>query len=107
MCIRDRREAVWIVEQGVASPQVVDEIVRDGLARRWRYTGPFQTAALGGPATFTRVADNLWPILSTATGVEALARWLEDDPDALAAIKAARDAGLLRDLKRDRTTAGD
>jgi len=101
------REAVWIVEQGVASPDVVDEIVRDGLARRWRYTGPFQTAALGGPATFTRVADNLWPILSTATGVEALARWLEDDPDALAATKAARDAGLLRDLKRDRTTTGD
>ena len=34
----------------VASPEVVDEIVRDGLARRWRYTGPFATAAaLGGP----------------------------------------------------------
>ena len=101
------REAVWIVEQGVASPQVVDEIVRDGLARRWRYTGPFQTAALGGPATFTRVADNLWPVLSTATGVEALARWLTTDPDALAATKAARDAGLLRDLQRDRTTVSD
>lgn len=97
------REAVWIVENGVASPGVVDEIVRDGLARRWRYTGPFQTAALGGPATFTRVADNLWPVLSTATGVEALDRWLESDPDALAAVKAARDAGLLDDLKRDRT----
>ena len=34
------REAVWIVENGVAPPEVVDEIVRDGLARRWRYTGP-------------------------------------------------------------------
>lgn len=101
------REAVWIVEQGVASPAVVDEIVRDGLARRWRYTGPFQTAALGGPATFTRVADNLWPVLSTATGLEDLGRWLERDPDALAAVKAARDAGLLSDLKRDRTTSDD
>ena len=101
------REAVWIVENGVASPDVVDEIVRDGLARRWRYTGPFQTAALGGPATFTRIADNLWPVLSTATGVAALARWLESDPDALAAVKARRDACLLDDLKRDRTTDGD
>jgi 3-hydroxybutyryl-CoA dehydrogenase len=101
------REAVWIVEHGVASPETVDEIVRDGLARRWRYTGPFQTAALGGPATFTRVAGNLWPVLSTATGVEALSRWLEQDPDALAAMRTARDAGLLDDLKRDRATTND
>lgn len=101
------REAVWIVEHGVASPAVVDEIVRDGLARRWRYTGPFQTAALGGPDTFTRVADNLWPVLSTATGVEALDRWLTSDPDALAAVRAARDAGLLDELKRDRTITSD
>jgi 3-hydroxybutyryl-CoA dehydrogenase len=48
------REAVWLVENGVAAPATVDEIVRDGLARRWRYTGPFQTAALGGAATFER-----------------------------------------------------
>ncbi len=101
------REAVWIVEHGVASPEVVDEIVRDGLARRWRYTGPFQTAALGGPATFTRVADNLWPVLSTATSVLELARWLESDPEALAVVKARRDTGLLLDLKRDRAMADD
>jgi hypothetical protein len=95
------REAVWIVENGVAAPEVVDEIVRDGLARRWRYTGPFATAALGGPATFTKIAANLWPVLSEATEVHDLARWLIADPDRLAAVKAARDAGLLADLKRD------
>lgn len=95
------REAVWIVENGVAAPGVVDEIVRDGLARRWRYTGPFETAALGGPDTFTRVANNLWPVLSTATGVHDLARWLIDDAGILGEIKANRDAGLLRDLEND------
>lgn len=95
------REAVWIVENGVASPGVVDEIVRDGLARRWRYTGPFETAALGGPDTFTRVANNLWPVLSNADKVEDLARWLIDDASMLGEIKAQRDAGLLRDLERD------
>jgi 3-hydroxybutyryl-CoA dehydrogenase len=96
------REAVWIVENGVAAPEVVDEIVQDGLARRWRYTGPFATAALGGPATFTTIANNLWPVLSDASGVEDLARWLIADPERLAAIKTARDTGLLEDLKRDR-----
>lgn len=95
------REAVWIVENGVASPGVVDEIVRDGLARRWRYTGPFETAALGGPDTFTRVANNLWPVLSNATEVHDLARWLIDDAGILGEIKTERDAGLLRDLEND------
>ena len=70
------REAVWIVEQGVASPAVVDEIVRDGLARRWRFTGPFATAALGGPQTFTKVANNLWPELSHAHELHDLGRRL-------------------------------
>jgi 3-hydroxybutyryl-CoA dehydrogenase len=95
------REAVWIVENGVASPETVDEIVRDGLARRWRYTGPFETAALGGPDTFTRVANNLWPALSTADALHDLARWLIDDPVRLGEIKAERDAGLLNDLEAD------
>jgi 3-hydroxybutyryl-CoA dehydrogenase len=95
------REAVWLVENGVASPGVVDEIVRDGLARRWRYTGPFETAALGGPEVFTRVANNLWPVLSTATEVHDLARWLIDDAGILGEIKANRDARLLRDLEHD------
>jgi hypothetical protein len=76
------------------------------LARRWRYTGPFATAALGGPATFTRVADNLWPVLSTATELENLAHWLRYSADQLDRIRAARDAGLLEDLRRDREGAG-
>jgi 3-hydroxybutyryl-CoA dehydrogenase len=96
------REAVWIVENGVAEPEVVDAIVQDGLARRWRYTGPFATAALGGPATFSRIADNLWPVLSAATSIIDLAKWIRYDSNALAEIKAARDAGLLDDLVRDR-----
>jgi 3-hydroxybutyryl-CoA dehydrogenase len=96
------REAVWIVEHGVATPEVVDEIVRDGLARRWRYTGPFETAALGGAETFTRVAHNLWPELSHATELHDLGKWLLDDPKRLDTIRQRRDAGLIDDLTKDR-----
>lgn len=99
------REAVWIVEQGVASPEVVDEIVRDGLARRWRFTGPFATAALGGPQTFTKVANNLWPRLSAAHQVKDLNRWLIDDRNKLTAIRQKRDEGLIEELRKER--AGD
>jgi 3-hydroxybutyryl-CoA dehydrogenase len=101
------REAVWIVEQGVAAPETVDEIVRDGLARRWRLTGPFETVALGGPDTFVRVAANLFPVLSEADAMADLGAWLERDPARLAAIRERRDAGLVEELRRERSEGSD
>jgi 3-hydroxybutyryl-CoA dehydrogenase len=88
------REALWLAEQGVASPLDIDEIVRDGLARRWTLTGPFQTLALGGSATFEAVASNLFPELSRAETPGALApydRLASAEKDAL---RVLRDRGL-------------
>jgi 3-hydroxybutyryl-CoA dehydrogenase len=96
------REAMWIVENDVATPEVVDQVMRDGLARRWRFTGPFQTAALGGPVTFAKIADNLWPELSAETAIGDLGRFLETSPERLSEIRETRDAGLLRELQRER-----
>jgi hypothetical protein len=81
---------------------VVDEIVRDGLARRWRSTGPFARAALGGPQTFTRVANNLWPELSHAHELRDLGRWLIDDREELGQMRARRDEGLIDELRKER-----
>src|SRR5215213_4222022 len=94
--------AVGLVENGVASPATVDEIVRDGLARRWRYTGPFQTAALGGAATFERVANLLWPALSTATSLANLRQWLDESPETTGPLRERRDRGLAADMRADR-----
>lgn len=96
------REAVWIVENGVADPEVVDEIVRDGLARRWRLTGPFETVALGGPETFARVAAQLFPVLSCAQELHDIQRWLRWPPEVLAETRRRRDAGLIDALRRER-----
>jgi 3-hydroxybutyryl-CoA dehydrogenase len=41
------RECAWLVEQGVASAQDVDTVMREGLARRWRRVGPLRAVALG------------------------------------------------------------
>ena len=95
------REAVWLVENGVASPATVDEIVRDGLARRWRYTGPFQTAALGGAVTFERVANLLWPALSRATSLQDLRQWLDESPETTEPLRERRDRGLAADMRAD------
>jgi len=100
------REAVWVVENGVAQPSVVDRIVREGLARRWRYTGPFQTAALGGASTFERVAANLWPVLSTAASLSDLRQWLDEAEETTGPLRERRDAGLAADLHADRAASG-
>ena len=95
------REALWLLEHGVAGAEEIDEVVRDGLARRWRLTGPFETAELGGLATFARISANLFGELSTAVDAPALARLEPRDPDTLASIKARRDAALAWELRRD------
>jgi 3-hydroxybutyryl-CoA dehydrogenase len=95
------RESLWLVEQGVASPETVDRIVRSGLARRYRYTGPFETVALGGLDSWTRVTANLFPQLSNATRAEAIGRWLSLEGEALEAVRARRDRGLAAEIARE------
>jgi 3-hydroxybutyryl-CoA dehydrogenase len=93
------REALWIVDNGVATPEAVDEVVRFGNARRWEHVGPFAAAALGGIATWQRVAGELFPELSNARDAGDLGRALWADEAALAEIAAARDTELARDLR--------
>lgn len=95
------REALWLVDEGVAEPAVVDQIVREGLARRWRYTGPFETAALGGVETFKRVSANLFGELSDATAASGLDAAAPRDAERLAVVAARRDEGLAADLRAD------
>jgi 3-hydroxybutyryl-CoA dehydrogenase len=96
------REAVWLAEQGVASPSTIDTIVREGLARRWRHIGPFEAAALGGIDTWREVGANLLPELSRAQDLDGLDRWLQSDEARLRDSRARRDAALATELARDR-----
>ena len=42
-------EAFRLVEQGIAAPDDVDAAIRDGLALRWSFMGPFETIDLNAP----------------------------------------------------------
>src|SRR6185312_9611193 len=95
------REALWIIDNGVATPEAVDEVVRFGNARRWEHVGPFAAAALGGIGTWQRVAGELFPVLSNARDAGDLGRALWADEAKLAEIASARDDGLARDLRGD------
>ncbi len=69
------REAIHIVEQGIATPEDVDLAVQLGLGFRWAAVGPFRVVDLAGLATFRAVAAYLYPELSAARQPQKL---LED-----------------------------
>jgi 3-hydroxybutyryl-CoA dehydrogenase len=95
------RECVWLVEEGVASPETVDEVMREGLARRWRHVGPFRAMALGGIETWNRSTANIVPELSTASALPDLHGFARTDGD-LDAVARTRDAALARELLSER-----
>jgi 3-hydroxybutyryl-CoA dehydrogenase len=99
------REVLWLVENGVASPRAIDRIVSSGMARRLRFTGPFETIALGGAHSWRNVALNLFPVLSNATEPGDIERWLDRTPEELEATRARRDRGLAEELAKDRAAA--
>ncbi len=96
------RECEWLVEHGVATPETIDEVMRDGLARRWRLTGPFETVGLGGAQTFDAIAENLYPVLSDAKTGSGFAGHVPSDPDELNALRERRDEALAAELRAER-----
>jgi 3-hydroxybutyryl-CoA dehydrogenase len=96
------RECEWLVEHGIASPATIDEVMRDGLARRWRLTGPFETVGLGGAQTFDAIAENLYPLLSDARSGSGFEAHVPHDAERLAALRERRDSGLAAQLRAER-----
>lgn len=103
------RESLWLVEQGVADPATIDEVMRDGLARRWRLTGPFETVALGGAPTFDAIAENLFPVLSDMSDAGGgFGPHAPKDPEVLAELRRRRDRALGAELSTEQgATARD
>jgi 3-hydroxybutyryl-CoA dehydrogenase len=95
------RESQWLVEHGVATPEAIDEVMRDGLARRWRLTGPFETVGLGGAATFDAIAENLFPVLSDAKTGSGFAAHVPTDAGVLGALRERRDEALAAELRAE------
>lgn len=111
------REALHIVEQGIATPEAVDATVRYSLGRRLATTGPLESADLGGLDIFYAISSYLnadlcnardpSPILQQAVSKNALGaktgRGIYPWPaDRLAEIQHAREDSLLEWLKKDR-----
>lgn len=100
------REAIALVESGVATIADVDRAVETTLAPRWSASGPLRLMDLAGLDTVEKVSAVIMPELSRASGVPAIVSALVADgafgakagrgfydwtPEALAAAVAERD----------------
>lgn len=68
------REAMHLVELGIATPQQVDATVTAGLGPRWALAGPFEIMDLGGLDVWTSVADGVFPTLDDASAAPDMLR---------------------------------
>lgn len=71
-------ECFSLFEAGLASSDDIDKVLKDGLALRWSFMGPFETIDLNAPAGVTDYAKRYGPQnRETMSGVKAFA-WAED-----------------------------
>jgi 3-hydroxybutyryl-CoA dehydrogenase len=93
------REALWLVDQGVADVATVDAAVSEGLAPRWLAAGPFATVDLGGGDTWSQVALQLFPHLASDPSLAVTLRerseagepfyeWQPEDTSEVARLRA-------------------
>lgn len=66
------REAMYIVQSGIASAEDVDNAIKYGIGFRYACVGPLETADLGGLDIFYHVAEYLVPDLDSSKEIPPL-----------------------------------
>ena len=112
------REALYIVQEGIATPEAVDATVRYSLGRRYGVTGPLESADLGGLDIFQNISAYLYkdlcndpvssPLLAETVAHGDLGAktgkgfydWTS--PDVLGKLKKEREAVLIEWLQKDK-----
>ena len=114
------REALYIVEQGIASMEDVDTAVKMSFGRRLPVTGPLETADLGGLDVFLAISEYLMKDLCDSgepcglladsvnrgwLGAKSGRGLYERSSESASRILKAREELLVRFLKEDRKNA--
>ncbi|EGT3571417.1 3-hydroxyacyl-CoA dehydrogenase family protein [Citrobacter amalonaticus] len=66
------REALHIVKSGIASAEVVDQVMRASLGRRYAMVGPLEAADMTGLSTVQDICHHLLPELATGSDMMSL-----------------------------------
>ncbi|MCY4527655.1 MAG: 3-hydroxyacyl-CoA dehydrogenase family protein [Chloroflexi bacterium] len=85
------REALWLVENKVASAEDVDRAISAGLGRRWATAGVLQVLEVAGWDLISRVASDVFPHLSNANDPTLLLEMVESGDIGLKAGKGFYD----------------
>jgi len=111
------REALYIVESGIATPEAVDTTMKYSMGRRFSATGPLESADLGGLDIFYNISSYLMKDLCNSPEVSSLLKQAVEKgdlgaktgiglydwtPERLAGIKRAREETLIEWMKKDR-----
>jgi 3-hydroxybutyryl-CoA dehydrogenase len=111
------REAMYIVEAGIATKEAVDATVRYSLGRRLGITGPLESADLGGLDVFYTISQYMMrelcdshsvspvikePVGRGALGAKTGAGFYDWTPDELARIRKMREKVLIEWLRKDK-----
>ncbi|MEN6489972.1 MAG: 3-hydroxyacyl-CoA dehydrogenase family protein [Smithella sp.] len=111
------REALYIVETGIATPDAVDAAMKFGMGRRLGITGPLESADLGGLDIFYNIARYLGHDLCNNPEIPSLLQMAMDKgtlgakttrgiyewtDDKLNEIKKQRETNLIEWLKKDK-----
>lgn len=110
------REAQYLLEEGIASKEDIDDAVTYGIGRRLPVSGPLMTADMGGLDVFSAISDYLFQHLSSAEeSLPALKKLVSEqklgdktgegyykwDEDFSKEYNQKREAELIRFLKKD------
>jgi 3-hydroxybutyryl-CoA dehydrogenase len=68
------REALWLVQNGVASPQDIDLALKNSIGRRWAVAGVFEIFELAGWDLLNAIAAGLFPHLASSPEVPQVLR---------------------------------
>ena len=71
------REALWLVENGVASPQDVDLAIKTSIGQRWAVAGVFEVLELAGWDLMLAITSALFPHLSSSKSAPLLQRLVD------------------------------
>ena len=114
------REAFAIVEQGIASAETVDLVVRNSFGRRLSVAGPFEVFELAGWDLVLAAFEELYKDLNSAADINPLLRHMvesgklgvksgegfyEWQADSVQAIQARMNSALIQHLKSDKNGA--
>jgi 3-hydroxyacyl-CoA dehydrogenase len=75
------REAIAVVEQGIASAVDVDVVVKSSFGRRLSVAGPFEVFDIAGWDTIRAIIDQLFPVIDASTETPGLVREMVDRGD--------------------------